>query len=87
MSKLVPFVETVEDARLLGVFPVTGPKSVVQRTPDGQNERIYCVSCHHAGGYVSIEDLPLVIYLCDALSSCGCNCAIKGELPLPRLNL
>lgn len=84
--KRIPLIETVEDARLRpGVFPVSGPRPLVQRTPDGLNERIYCISCHHPGAFVS-ADLPGVIFLCDFASPCGCNCqATKGELPLPRL--
>jgi hypothetical protein len=87
MSKLIPYIETVEDARLRpGVFPVSGPRPIVQRTPDSLNERIYCVSCHHPGAYVTIG-ITNVIYLCDQGSACGCNCSAKGELALPRLDL
>lgn len=77
--KRIPYVEAVEDARLRpGVFPVSGKRPIVEMTPDRLNERIYCISCHQPGAFVS-ADMPGVIYLCD-------DCATtQGELPLPRL--
>ena len=85
----IPFVEVVEDARVKGTaIPVTGKRPVIEMTPDRRNVRIYCVSCHHPGAFVSAEMLDSVIYLCDLFSQCGCNCAAtKGELTLPRLAL
>lgn len=82
----IPLIETVEDARVRGnLHPVAGRRVLPELTPDRRNERIYCVSCHHPGGFVS-TDLPGVIFLCDAMSACGCDCAgTKGELTLPRL--
>jgi hypothetical protein len=84
----IPFIETVEDARVKGVaVPVTGKRPVVEMTADRRNVRIYCISCHHPGAFVS-ADMPGVIYLCDRFSACGCDCAdTKGELTLPRLAL
>jgi len=86
--KEIPYVETVEDARVKGnAFPVTGPRPLIRTTADRSAVRIYCVSCHHPGAFIS-EDIPGVIYLCDHLSPCGCDCAgTKGELTLPRLAL
>ena len=86
MNKPVPYVETVEDSRVRGMSPVTGAKPRIERaTIDRGAVRIYCLSCSHPGAFVS-EDIPGVIFLCDATSACGCDCAgTKGELPLPRL--
>ena len=87
MSKVTPFIRSNEDARVRGIFPVSGVRPVTEMTPDYRNVRIYCVSCHHPGGFVSRENLDLVIYLCDQGSACGCDCAsTKGELSLPRLD-
>lgn len=85
----IPWVETVEDARVTkDRFPVVGRKPLVETTPDRRNVRIYCVSCHHPGAFVSADDLDHVVYLCDQFSRCGCDCATtKGELTLPRLAL
>jgi hypothetical protein len=85
---LIPFVEAVEDARVKGtIIPATGSRAKVLYSPDRQQVRLYCVSCHHPGAFIS-EDIPGVIYLCDAVGGCGCDCAgTKGELPLPRLAL
>ena len=85
----VPFVERVDDARLRpNRYPVVGQRPLPQRSPDGTGVRIYCISCSHPGAFVSEEALDLVIYLCDALSACGCDCATtKGELTLPRLDI
>lgn len=87
MSK-IPFVETVEDARVRGVaIPVTGKRPVIEMSPNREEVRIYCISCHHPGAFIS-KDIDGVIYLCDQFSACGCNCLeTKGELPLPRLAL
>lgn len=87
MTKTIPFIESTEDARVRGIFPVTGPRPLVEETSDRKNQRIYCVSCHHAGGFVSKDMIDVVIYLCDQVGGCGCNCAAKGELTLPRLNI
>lgn len=88
MSRAVPFVRSNEDSRVRGLFPVTGAKALVEETPDRKNQRIYCVSCHHPGAFVSNEAIDFVIYLCDQFSRCGCDCAsTKGELTLPRANL
>jgi hypothetical protein len=88
VSKAIPFVETIEDARVKGtIIPVVGKRAVVQMTPDRENVRLYCISCHHPGAFIS-ADIPGVIYLCDAVGGCGCDCAgTKGELTLPRLAL
>jgi hypothetical protein len=85
MSK-VPYVAPIEDSRLRKdrQFPLAGVQPLIRRTPDGQNERFYCVSCAHPGAFVTI-DMPGVIYICDAMSSCGCNCAAKGVYPTPSL--
>ena len=67
---------------------MTGKRAVAEYTPDRQNVRVYCVSCSHPGGFISVENVDLVIYLCDQFSSCCCNCLeTKGELTLPRLAL
>lgn len=86
MNKPVPFVETVEDARVRGIFPATGRRPQIIRSPiDQDSQRIYCISCHHPGAFIS-SDIPGVIYLCDAQGRCGCDCAgTKGELTLPKL--
>lgn len=84
----IPFVETVEDARLKGIHPASGSRAIVEMTPDRRNVRIYCVSCHHPGAFISADNVASVIYLCDQFSRCGCDCATtKGELSLPRLDL
>ena len=85
--KAVPFVRSNEDARVRGLFPASGARALVEETPDRKNQRIYCVSCHHPGAFVSNEAIDIVIYLCDQFSRCGCNCSAKGELSLPRLEL
>lgn len=82
-----PFVVSNEDSRVRGLFPATGSRALLVETPDRKNERIYCVSCHHPGAYVSNEMIDVVIWLCEAHSPCGCNCTSKGELTLPRVNL
>jgi hypothetical protein len=84
--KQIPYVETVEDSRVRGLHPATGKRAIVQRLGTGE-VRLYCISCHHPGAYVS-EEMPGVLWLCDQFSACGCNCLeTKGELPLPRLAL
>lgn len=82
----IPFVETVEDSRIRGnAFPVSGKRPLPEYTADRQSQRIYCISCHHPGAFVSV-DMPGVIYLCDRYGRCGCDCqTTKGELTLPRL--
>ena len=87
MTQRIPFIETVEDARLQGNrYPVVGTRPLAQRSPDGTGVRIYCISCSHPGAFVSEEALDLVVYLCDQFSTCGCDCMhTKGELTLPRL--
>jgi hypothetical protein len=83
-----PIVTSNEDSRVRGLFPARGQRALVIETPDRKNQRIYCVSCHHPGAFVSNEALDVVIYLCDQFSRCGCNCAsTKGELTLPRAQL
>lgn len=90
---LIPYVETVEDSRVRGIHPVTGKRAAVETTEDRKNVRIYCISCHHPGAFISADMAPavdggLVIWLCEFSSPCGCDCAgTKGELPLPRLAL
>ena len=82
----IPFVETVEDARVKGLHPATGKRSLVETTPDRKNVRIYCISCHCPGAFISAENVDSVIYLCDTFSPCGHDCSgTKGELPLPKL--
>lgn len=85
MAKTIPYVETVEDARVKGTqFSFVGPKPLIQRL-DNETVRIYCISCHHPGAFVT-EDIPGVVFLCDKMSTCGCDCAgTKGELSLPKL--
>ncbi len=86
--RAIPFVETVEDSRVRGIHPVTGKRALVETTPDRKNVRIYCISCHHPGAFISRELVDVVIWLCEFNSPCGCDCATtKGELPLPRLAL
>jgi hypothetical protein len=88
VSNLPPWPSKALDSRPSGLHPVSGTRALVERTPDGQNVRVYCVSCHHAGGFVSAENVELVIYLCDQYGRCGCNCMeTKGELTLPRAQL
>jgi hypothetical protein len=85
--KPIPFVETVEDSRVRGIHPATGKRAVIETLPGRREVRIYCISCHHPGAFVS-DDMPGVIYLCDQFNACGCDCQhTKGELPLPRLAL
>jgi hypothetical protein len=87
VSKPAPFILSNEDARVRGIFSGVGPRALVEETPDRKNVRIYCVSCHHPGAFVSNEAIDLVIYLCDQFSRCGCDCAnTKGELTLPRID-
>lgn len=87
-AQRIPFVEVVEDARVKGVaIPMTGKRPVIEYTPDRQNVRLYCISCHHPGAFIS-ADIPGVIFLCDLTTACGCDCAgTKGELTLPRIAL
>jgi len=86
VTKAIPFIRSNEDSRVRGLFPVKGRSALVEETPDRKNQRIYCVSCHHPGAFVSNEAIDLVIYLCDQFSRCGCDCQhTKGELTLPRI--
>lgn len=88
MNKIIPYVDNVEDSRVRGIHPVTGKPARVETTLDRKNVRIYCISCHHPGAFVSAEFIDFVIWLCEANSPCGCDCATtKGELTLPRLAL
>lgn len=83
----IPFVETIEDSRVRGIHPATGRRALVETTDSRREVRIYCISCHCPGGFVSVE-MPGVIYLCDQFAPCGHDCQhTKGELPLPRLAL
>lgn len=83
--KPAPFITTVEDSRVRGLFPATGTRALLTETPDRQHERIYCLSCHHPGLYVT-KGADAVIYICDQGSACGCNCSSKGELALPQVS-
>jgi hypothetical protein len=85
ITKPIPFIEVVEDARIKGIHPASGSRALPQRNANG-DVRIYCVSCSHPGAFVSEDSLQFVIYLCDQFSPCGCDCmTTKGELSLPRL--
>lgn len=48
------------------------------RTPAGAVVRIFCISCHRPGGYVT-ADAPAVLYLCDPCTTTW------GGLPLPAV--
>ncbi len=64
------------DSRVLGVSVGAGGIVRPSFTPDGLNERIYCLSCGRPSGYVTRELPPGVIYICD-------DCTAKaGPLPL-----
>lgn len=68
------------DSRVSGVS--VGPAGVVRPlyTPDGLNERLYCLSCGAPCGYVTRDLPPGVIYICDP-----CH-ARSGPLPLEAVS-
>jgi hypothetical protein len=44
-------------------------------------EPVYCLSCGHQDGYVTVDLPPGVFYLCGVAAPCGCECERTYGVP------